>query len=309
MERRVTAAGRSQRDTVQASGHSGPGSIATRPSVGAREHRVRTRLTRDLRHVGRTVGWFGLIFVILIVYSWFRKTYFVPPPAEGYANALDLIDLQRRLGMAVTRVEIPMQEWVLRRDGLIDFFNFYYRNFKSALYLSVVLCLVLRPERFMPIFRVFLIATVIALPMYALYPLAPPRLMADYGYAFVDTLAVYDGVKSSSDGAGGANQFAAMPSMHIGWTTIAAMWLAAAIPRWRIGLIVGLLHVTLMCVTVVVTGNHYLLDNVAGFAVVGVAVAVARFFPRLLGRMQFARGRTAPRSQTADHPVQVPDVR
>jgi membrane-associated phospholipid phosphatase len=57
------------------------------------------------------------------------------------------------------------------------------------------------------------------------------------------------------------------------------MWLAAALPRWRIGLILGITHVALMCVTVVVTGNHYVLDIVGGFAVAGFAVFVARFFP------------------------------
>ena len=253
----------------------------------------RARLGAVGRSLVRTVAWFAVVFVILYAYSWFRKSYFVPPPAEGYANALDIIELQRRLGISVARVELPLQAWAMESDWAIDFFNLYYRNFKSALYLGVLLRLILQPRRFMPIFRIFLVTTAIALPMYVLYPLAPPRLMQDYGYAFVDTLAVFSGVQSSAEGAGGANQFAAMPSMHIGWSTVAAMWLAAALPWRRIGLALGVIHVMTMCVVVMATANHYLLDIVAGFAVVAVAVVVARIFPSQTAGIAFLRRRVS----------------
>jgi membrane-associated phospholipid phosphatase len=108
--------------------------------------------------------------------------------------------------------------------------------------------------------------------------------MQPYGFPFVDTLAVFGGVEQSAAGAGGANQFEAMPSKHIGWTTIAALWLAAALPWYRIGLVLGLAHLTLMCVTVVVTGNHYVLDIIAGFVVVAIAAAVAQYFPVIMRR-------------------------
>jgi membrane-associated phospholipid phosphatase len=222
------------------------------------------------------------IFVILFAYSWFRKTYFQQPAADAFASAHDIIDLQARLGISVTDIEIPLQQWVLQHPWMIDFFNAYYRQFKPALYLCAILCLIFAPVHFGRVFRAFLFATAIALPWYALYPLAPPRLMEPYGFDFVDTLAVYGGVQSSASGAGGANQFAAMPSMHIGWTSIAALWLAGAI-RWRnLGAILGLLHLSLMCVTVVVTGNHYVLDIVGGFLVAGAAILLARVLPRIL---------------------------
>ena len=217
--------------------------------------------------------------MVLQAYSWFRKTFFQRPPELAYAHALEIIDLQRRLGIAVTDVEIPMQQWVLEHPAAIDFFNAYYRQFKPALYLCAVLCLLLAPRSFRRVNRVFLIATLIAVPWYALYPLAPPRLMQPYGFDFVDTLAVFGGVQSTASGAGGANQFAAMPSMHVGWTTIAALWIAAAIPWRRVGLILGVSHLTLMCITVVVTGNHYILDIVGGLLVVASAVLLARCLP------------------------------
>ncbi len=233
----------------------------------------------------------ALLVVVFILYSWFRKTYFQRSPEAAFANAIDIIDLQRALGIAVTRVEIPMQQWVIEHAWSIDVFNVYYRQFKPALYVCAVLCLLLAPIDFRRIWRVFMIATLIATPWYALYPLAPPRLMTPFGFPFVDTLAVYGGAVSSSEGVGGANQFAAMPSMHIGWTTIVALWLAAALPWWRIGAIFGAVHVGMMCLTVVVTGNHYVLDIVAGFAVAGLAVLIERFLPQEFSLSRFSRRR------------------
>jgi len=85
--------------------------------------------------------------------------------------------------------------------------------------------------------RVFVVATLIALPVYAIYPLAPPRFMDRYGYPFVDTLARFDPTPTS--GVGSANPYAAMPSMHIGWSVIAGLFLAAALPWRRLGILLG----------------------------------------------------------------------
>lgn len=234
----------------------------------------------------------ALLFAIFMAYSWFRKTYFQRPEDVGFAHALDIIDLQRRLGIAVSDVEIPLQRWVIDHPPLVNFFNAYYQQFKPALYLCAGLCLLLAPRAFRHINRVFLLATLIAVPWYALYPLAPPRLMEPFGFAFVDTLAVIGGVQSTASGAGGANQFAAMPSMHIGWTAVAALWIAAAIPWRRAGAVIGAVHLVLMCITVVVTGNHYVLDIVGGFLVVACAILLARCLPhewRLMRGTDLAR--------------------
>lgn len=75
----------------------------------------------------------------------------------------------------------------------------------------------------------------IATPWYAIYPLAPPRFMQEYGYAFVDTLKVWGPSYFSEGGLVSANRYAAMPSMHVGWTTLGAIALAACLPWRRVG--------------------------------------------------------------------------
>jgi len=241
-----------------------------RGSGSRRERHIPGAVLRLLRALAVVVA----LFVLLQLYSWFRKTFFVPPASLGYEHAREVIDLQRTLGIGVKRVEIPLQQHVLDHQWLIDLFNHYYQQMKLVVLAAAALCVALTPTAFWRIARVFALTTLIAFPMYAIYPLAPPRLMQDHGYRFVDTLAVYAGVQSSASGAGGANQFAAMPSMHIGWTAIAALWLAAAIPWRQVGAWLGSLHLLVMSMTVVVTGNHYVLDIVAGLVVVSVALGI-----------------------------------
>ncbi len=115
---------------------------------------------------------------------------------------------------------------------------------------------------------------IIALPWYALYPLAPPRFMQPYGWPFVDTLAVYGPNYFSESGLVTANRFAAMPSMHGGWTLVMRIMLSAALPwRWT-GRVMSLLLVGLIAFTVIVTANHYWIDIIGGWVVVGLALFI-----------------------------------
>ena len=229
--------------------------------------------------LGRVVLHVGLIYVVLQAYSWLRKTFFLRAEAVAFDHARQIIDLEAAVGLPVRRIELALQARVLEHDWLIDFFNVYYRQMKLGIYLSAALAVLLAPGGFRRVRRLFFLATLIALPWYTIYPLAPPRFMNQYGYPFVDTLAVYAGKVSSSGGMAGANQFAAMPSMHIGWSVIAACWLAVALPRWRLGAILGVVHVVLMSLAVMATGNHYWLDIAGGLAVFAAALALDRLLP------------------------------
>lgn len=241
---------------------------------------IRERARRIWRRVVGVAGYLllqlGLIYVIFQAYSYLRKTFFQRSPDLAFRNAIEIIDAQAALGLAVERVELPLQARVLEHAWLVDAFNAYYRGLKPGIYVCIALAILLAPAGFRRVRRLFVLATLIAVPWYAIYPLSPPRFMDRYGYPFVDTLAVHGGSVSSSGGLGGANQFAAMPSMHIGWSVIAALWLAVSLRRWRIGAILGTIHVLLMSLTVMATGNHFWLDIVGGFAVVAAAVALDR---------------------------------
>jgi hypothetical protein len=127
--------------------------------------------------------------------------------------------------------------------------------------------------------RTVLIATtVIGLVGFSLYPVAPPRLLG----GFVDTMAKFSqygwwSTAGSAPRGFGAdtNQFAAMPSLHVGW----ALWCGWQLwrhGRHRVTRWLGVLYPLVLSVVVIATGNHYLLDVIAGFAVVGVGVLIAK---------------------------------
>ena len=196
-----------------ASGRAGPGG---RLAGGVTSNRRRVRmaaLPRGGWRLAWAAGQVGLLLAILQAYTVLRRTFFQQPAGEAFANALDLIRWQGALGL---NVELDLQRWALRHDWLIDLVNGYYRNFKPALYLCAVLACLFAPASYRLVRRAFVAVTVLALPWYALFPLAPPRFMAPYGYPFVDTLNALSTTPNATSGFTAANQYAAMPSMHMG---------------------------------------------------------------------------------------------
>jgi hypothetical protein len=217
-----------------------------------------------------------LFMVLLQAYKMVRKTFIQRAERVAYDNALDLISLQGRLGL---NIELDLQKFVLDHDWMIWFFNRYYTYFMTGFYICAASAILFAPKHYPFLRRAFIASMVLALPWYAIYPLAPPRFMDPYGYPFVDTLAIYGPNYFSSSGMVTANRYAAMPSMHCGWTLIGGVMLAYAFPKWYIGAIVGGVHTVLMFYTVMVTGNHYVLDIVGGVLVAGAAFVVAYWFP------------------------------
>ncbi|HWE62417.1 MAG TPA: phosphatase PAP2 family protein [Chloroflexota bacterium] len=133
----------------------------------------------------------------------------------------------------------------------------------------------LRRRALFPFLRnVFLFTNGLALVLYRVYPLAPPRLALGLRYDgrpyhFVDTVfGVGKGIKLGFD------QFAAMPSLHVAWALIVGMTLAWA-ARPLVVRLFGLVYPLIMLTTVIVTGNHYISDALGAVLVLIVAFTLA----------------------------------
>ncbi|MFG2135174.1 phosphatase PAP2 family protein [Streptomyces sp. NPDC048751] len=132
-------------------------------------------------------------------------------------------------------------------------------------------------------------STFIGLIGFTLLPTCPPRLLSA-GHGFVDTMAQYSsygwwgGEASAPRGMGGmTNQYAAMPSLHVGW----ALW--CGVMLWRYGRtpaakIAGVVYPLVTTIVVMGTANHYFLDAVAGAAVMGVGFLLAPLVMRAADR-------------------------
>ncbi|MGW6359299.1 bifunctional glycosyltransferase 87/phosphatase PAP2 family protein [Streptomyces sp. NPDC055092] len=170
-------------------------------------------------------------------------------------------------------LHIDIEHWVnhavAQVPWLKSFFNFYYESFHFIVPLSVLAILyVRRPAQYRWARSALGFATVLALIGFWFYPLAPPRLMPTLG--FIDTL---HGVQDFSKPDYGTltaltNQYAAMPSLHFGWSLWCGLVIAILAPKWWMKAI-ALLHPLFTISAIVATGNHWVLDAVGGATVVG----------------------------------------
>ncbi|MFI6641940.1 phosphatase PAP2 family protein [Streptomyces sp. NPDC050504] len=153
-----------------------------------------------------------------------------------------------------------------------------------------------------------MLSTLLGLVGFTLMPTCPPRLL-DASHGFVDTMAQYSsygwwgGEASAPRGMGGmTNQYAAMPSLHVGW----ALW--CGVMLWRHGRTplmkaLGVFYPLLTTIVVMGTANHYFLDAVAGAFVMGVGLLLARPAMRLFDRV---RTRVAPATAATGAPIVSP---
>jgi membrane-associated phospholipid phosphatase len=100
------------------------------------------------------------------------------------------------------------------------------------------------------------------------------------GYGFVDTMLLYSTTSYQAQSLKPfVNPYAAMPSLHFGWAFLLGVGIYWVMRDVR-GIILGTLLTLSMGFAVVLTGNHYILDAVAGFAVALVGLAVAIWWDR-----------------------------
>lgn len=161
-----------------------------------------------------------------------------------------------------------------------------------------------------------MLSTLIGLVGFTVAPTAPPRLIGS-GHGFIDTMAQYGsygwwGTDASAPRGLGhlTNQYAAMPSLHFGWS----LWCGIMLFRYGRHTVVRALGVAYPLITAFVvmgTANHYLLDVLAGGAVMGLgfllAPQVLRLMDHLQDRARVAVGR-APRENAAQTATASPSV-
>ncbi|MFJ3668159.1 bifunctional glycosyltransferase 87/phosphatase PAP2 family protein [Streptomyces sp. NPDC090106] len=211
--------------------------------------------------------------------------------ARAEAHGTQILDLERWL-------HIDIEHWanhaIVRVGWARDFFDFYYESFHFVVPLTVLGVLYWRRPVDYRWARASLgFTTLLALVGFWLYPLAPPRLMP--GLGVIDTV---HGVQDFSQPDYGTltaltNQYAAMPSLHFGWSLWCGLVIALVAPKvWMKAL--GLLHPLFTVTAIVVTGNHWVLDAAGGAAVVAAGFGLAYLFQGPRARGAGPRGGSGP---------------
>ncbi|MEU9847213.1 bifunctional glycosyltransferase 87/phosphatase PAP2 family protein [Streptomyces sp. NPDC047985] len=209
------------------------------------------------------------LLLIRVVYSAYSQVRLAATAGRGTAERhgaqihsferLLHIDIEHRVNHAVVEI-----------GWLRGFFDFYYTTFHFIVPLTILGVLyVRRPADYRWVRSSIGFATILALVGFWLYPLAPPRLMP--GLGFIDTV---NGVQDFAKPDYGTltsmtNQYAAMPSLHFGWSLWCGVVVVMLAPKpWMKAL--GLLHPLFTVSAIIATANHWVLDAVGGATVVAL---------------------------------------
>jgi membrane-associated phospholipid phosphatase len=205
--------------------------------------------------------------------------------SEAFINAYQLMQLQRQLGIFW---ELTIQDWVLGSPTLIWLMNtIYMYTHMPAVILFAAWVFLRHHDRYPEVRNVFLGMLGVGLLIYMLHPLAPPRFFTASG--FVDTLEVYSPVDYHQESIQMLyNPYAAMPSLHVGFAVFVGIGLYMIGGHW-FHKALGILFPLLMSIAVVATGNHFILDAVAGTMLAGGAYI---FVPKLTAALQNTMGRS-----------------
>lgn len=250
--------------------------------------------------------------VFYAIYSWSRNLFGSARlaadgvPEQAFHNAERLIRIERAIGLFH---EESVQDFFLPYRGFIRFWNTFYGTGHFVITLAVFWILFIKRKNVFPQWRNTLaITTALGIVGFSLFPVMPPRLLDapcplqqvdsyggacipsslrnagpdgirgtddDRSFGFVDTLPEYGAGLWTFDSKAMktiSNQYAAMPSLHIGWSS----WCAFAVwpllrRRWVKALVLLYPALTLFCI--VVTGNHFWIDGLGG----QVALAIGAY--------------------------------
>ncbi len=216
--------------------------------------------------------------LISFLYMLWRLAMVLPldQPAGAIERGRSIDQLQQRLFLPT---ELSLQHFVINYEWLARATNIYYAVAHVPATIVFLVWLFIRHRSKYPLWRNCLAMLTAACLVIRYVRVAPPRFFPDLGYVDLATrygLSVYGPV-----GTGVSDQFAAMPSIHVGWAALVSFGVVASTNspwRWFFAS-----HLVLTMFAVSATGNHWWLDGIAAIALLGVAVLIDQGIRRKFG--------------------------
>ena len=207
------------------------------------------------------------------IYMFVRKVIIPNVEPGALDNAVRIISFERNAGFFW---EPNLQEWALGvGEWLPALFNWVYIiTYWPIILTTALIYYLLDRNRYFYYRSVILLSFVVALIIFAAFPLAPPRMLPEHG--FVDTIAAFGPTwYGSREMATYYNAFAAMPSLHFAWTVAYAFLFWHTGPRWL--KVLGVLYPISTFFAITITANHYIMDAVVGAAMMLVTYLAYEF--------------------------------
>jgi hypothetical protein len=194
---------------------------------------------------------------------------------EAIAHATSLLDLERATGLMR---EADVQSIF---HPVVDFFSAYYMLGFGPLIATTLIWLGIRHrDAYVRLRTLLFVSLGLAVIGYVFYPTAPPRLVPGLGISDTVGLSAHD---TGSVAGIRFNPYAAMPSMHVGWSVLVGIFGFRA-ARSRLLKAFFVAHPFLMVLTVTATGNHYFVDAIGGATAAFAAILLLSGLRRLRNR-------------------------
>jgi membrane-associated phospholipid phosphatase len=187
---------------------------------------------------------------------------------EARANGRRILSLEHTLHLGWER---GVQSFVLEHRPLPTLADWVYIwGFWPVLAAAAVYLYARHPRDYLLLRNAVFVSAVIGFTIFAVFPVAPPRLVDP---SLVDTVLDRATWYRSMQPPRLTNEYAAMPSLHVGWSLLVGAVLARAIRRPPAYMLAALLP-TAMAFAVVATANHYVVDALVGSAVAATALVL-----------------------------------
>ncbi|MEY9991576.1 hypothetical protein ABIE67_003608 [Streptomyces sp. V4I8] len=248
--------------------------------------------------------WWTELPLILLVYACYSAGRLLARGDVSHAvdHGLAILDIEKALHL---NAEHPLNRLFTSEPWLGVPADFWYASLHYLVTPALLVWIFRsRTVRYRAARTWLMTSTFIGLIGFTLLPTCPPRLLAE-SYGFVDTMAQYSsygwwgGEASAPRGLGGmTNQYAAMPSLHVGW----ALWCGVVLWRYggtRLTKVAAVAYPLITTIVVMGTANHYFLDAAAGAAVMGVGLLLTPYVLRTADRVRALFGAEAAPVATA----------
>jgi PAP2 superfamily len=230
------------------------------------------RSTAPAKSLKRSRWWVELLVIAWLGWVYDAITNLAPLRATAaLSHAHGILNLERSLHLDP---ELTLNRWLARHHTLGLILSDYYDNAHFIVTIGLLAWLwYRRPDLYRPLRNSLVLINVIGFVVFWRYPVAPPRMLVGLGFSDVVASTHAFGSWHSGSLASDANQFAAMPSLHIAW----AVWCTFGL--WRLSSrhwvrALAVCYPFLTGLAVLSTGNHFLLDALAGLLTCLVSMAI-----------------------------------
>ncbi|MER6328438.1 phosphatase PAP2 family protein [Streptomyces sp. NPDC014983] len=229
-------------------------------------------LPARLRPPDRPRLWVELVCTGLLSWAYALTRNAVPAHRSAAPHrAQDILHAEQELHL---NIELTINHAADRVGRLVVGMNYYYATLHFIVTIGVLLWLYHRHgDRYRSVRTALYTTTLLALAGFAFCATAPPRFLT--GQGFIDTVVVHHtwGSWASGDVAALSNQYAAMPSVHIIWSSWSGLTLAFLARRTWVR-VLGLCYPLATFTVILATANHFVTDAVAGAATLAVGFLV-----------------------------------